>query len=64
MKKFEYKVIFLENKISYTSSGDKKIENELNYWGKEGWELIEVVDKSDVISLKRMFQFFFKREIE
>ena len=64
MKKFEYKVIFLETKISLTSDGDKKIENELNYWGKEGWELIEVIDKSDVLSLKRMFQFFFKREIE
>ena len=64
MKKFEYKVTFLETKISLTSDGDKKIENELNYWGKEGWELIEVVDKSDVFSLKRMFQFFLKREIE
>ena len=64
MKKFEYKVTFLETKISLTSDGDKKIENELNYWGKEDWELIEVVDKSDVFSLKRMFQFFLKREIE
>ena len=64
MKKFEYKVTYLETKISYASDGDKKIENELNYQGKEGWELIEVVDKSDVLSLKRMFQFFFKREIE
>tara|TARA_B100001057_G_C22598511_1_gene851840 strand:+ start:173 stop:367 length:195 start_codon:yes stop_codon:yes gene_type:complete len=64
MKKFEYKVTFLETKINFASDGDKKIENELNYWGKEGWELIEVIDKSDVLSLKRMFQFFFKREIE
>ena len=64
MKKFEYKVTYLETKISFASDGDKKIENELNYWGKEGWELIEVVDKLDALSLKRMFQFFFKREVE
>ena len=51
MKKFEYKVTYLETKISFASDGDKKIENELNYWGTEGWELIEVVDKLDALSL-------------
>ena len=64
MKKFEYKVTFLESKISLTSDHDQKVEDELNHLGEEGWELINVVDKSDILSLKRMFQFFFKREVE
>ena len=62
MKKFEYKVTFLESKISLTSDHDQKVEDELNHLGEEGWELINVVEKSDILSLKRMFQFFLREK--
>ena len=62
MKKFEYKDTFLKTKISLTSEGDQKVEDELNHLGEEGWELINVVEKSDILSLKRMFQFFLREK--
>ena len=63
MKNFEYKVTSLELKIS-EKNHEKKMQDDLNFYGKEGWELIQIFEKSDWIASRRMIECFFKREIK
>ena len=55
MKKFEYKVIYYEKIIDYTSSKDydEQYQEYFNLLGNEGWELAGVGAN----------HFYFKREI-
>ena len=65
MKNFEYKTAFLELKLSlFPKNSEKKIQDFLNSYGKEGWELIQIFEKSDWIASRRMIECFFKREIK
>ena len=52
MKKFEYKEVDI-----YFA-----FETELNGWGKDGWELVQVIDRWDYGDLVR--NCVFKRELE
>ena len=63
MKNFEYKVTSLELKIS-EEKHEKKMQDDLNFYGKEGWELIQIFEKTDILASRRLIEFFFKREIE
>ena len=65
MKNFEYKTAFLELKLSlFPKNSEKKIQDFLNSYGKEGWELIQIFEKTDILASRRLIEFFFKREIE
>jgi hypothetical protein len=56
MKKFEY-LQFLESSYSTTS-----IQDSLNEFGRNGWELVNFV--SDAARCGTVLRFFFKREID
>ena len=40
------------------------MQDDLNFYGKEGWELIQIFEKTDILARRRLIEFFFKREIE
>jgi len=43
MKKWEYKVIGIDSIIE--AGNDTEIENKLNTYGEDGWELVEILDQ-------------------
>lgn len=65
-KKWEYKVIGLRDILPYNK--DKSLEEEFNKYGREGWELVNIVDQIDSAfggSAKVEYNFIlFKRELE
>ena len=54
--KFEYKII----KVAIYK--EKKFEEELNRWGKEGWELVNTLSKASGFGTTTSLFLIFKRE--
>ena len=60
MKQIEYKV------VSYTNTDRETLEQELNKYGNEGWDLFQVIyeDSSDDVCMKLFYHtFYLKREL-
>jgi hypothetical protein len=53
MKKFEYKIVSLE---------DNELVSKLNVMGNEGWEVVSILDK-DSLNRHLWIRLLFKREL-
>lgn len=70
--KFEYKTMKIATQILYQSKNDATVnvdkvedfEKELNRYGQEGWELIEMIQPKGLLGLGDTGLCIFKREIK
>lgn len=70
--KYEYKILKIASMILFKTKNDptvnadkpEEFENALNELGKEGWELVEIIEPKGFVGLGDSGYCLFKREIK